>query len=65
MRGSGRQLVRYPYDPGRRFISRWPDTVRAVPGRRVRSVHDHAQRLYEPYCDRGSWTDKEDLRLIR
>ncbi|KAN0140600.1 hypothetical protein V8E53_001809 [Lactarius tabidus] len=41
----------------------WEDIARAVPGRRVRSVLDHAQRLYDPYRDKGDWTDKEDSRL--
>ncbi|KAN0141416.1 hypothetical protein V8E53_000661 [Lactarius tabidus] len=41
----------------------WEDITRAVPGRRVRSVLDHAQLLFDPYRDKGDWSDKEDLRL--
>ncbi|KAN0137597.1 hypothetical protein V8E53_004648 [Lactarius tabidus] len=41
----------------------WENIARAVPGRHVHSVLDHAQRLYNPYRDKGDWTNKEDLRL--
>ena len=65
MRGSGKLLVCCLYDPYYALSQVRSVPVRAVPGRHVRSVHDHTQRLYEPYCDRGNWTDEEDLRLMR
>ena len=39
------------------------DIARAVPGRRVRSIRDHAQILYDPFRGKGPWTTREDKRL--
>ncbi|KAN0139303.1 hypothetical protein V8E53_002804 [Lactarius tabidus] len=41
----------------------WEDITRAVPGRCICSVLDHAQLLFDPYRDKGDWSNKEDLRL--
>ncbi|KAN0128005.1 hypothetical protein V8E53_014182, partial [Lactarius tabidus] len=41
----------------------WEDIAHAVPGRHIHSVLDHAQLLYDPYRDKGDWSNKEDLRL--
>ena len=65
MTGFGRPLVSYPHLSYRRALSHISfGPARAVPGRRVASIHAHAQRLYEPYRDKGNWTAGEDSRLI-
>jgi hypothetical protein len=41
------------------------ESARAVPGRRVRSVHDHARSLFATHRDPKKWTDQTDWRLMK
>ncbi|GFZ50527.1 hypothetical protein JCM24511_08284 [Saitozyma sp. JCM 24511] len=43
----------------------WPDIAAQVPGRPVKYVKDHLQRMYDPRGRKGAWSAKEDEQLLR